>query len=91
MGIYGEEISYCTIKRLIFQTLLSLLTSGFIATLRGRTNNLFFCNANIYRSSGTTNRTTINANYVRNMSIEKRSFKLIRKIDPANESRQAHV
>ena len=63
-GIYGEEISYCTIKRLIYQTILSLLTSGFLATLTGRTDNLFFCNANIYRSTGTINRKTINANYV---------------------------
>ena len=70
-GIYGEEISYCTIKRLIYQTILSLLTSAFLATLTGRTDNLFFCNANIYRSTGTINRKTINANYVQSLSIEK--------------------
>ena len=89
-GIYGEEISYCTIRRLIYQTILSLLTSAFLATLTGRTDNLFFCNANIYRSTGTINRKTINANYVRSMTIEKRSSERIRDIDPVNESIPSH-
>ncbi len=80
-GIYGEEISYCTIKRIIYQTILSLLTPAFLATLTGQTNNLFFCNANIYRSSGTINRKTVNVNYVRNMSREQKS----------SESRPSHV
>ena len=89
-GIYGEEISYCTIKRLIYQTILSLLSSVFLATLTGQTDNLFFCNANIYRSTGTINRKTINANYVRSMTIEKRSSERIRDIDRVNESIPSH-
>ena len=89
-GIYGEEISYCTITRLIYQTILSLLSSAFLATLTGQTDNLFFCNANIYRSTGTINRKTINANYVRSVSIEKRSSERIRTIDPVNESIPSH-
>ena len=91
-GIYGEEISYCTIKRLIFQTILSLLTSGFLATLTGRTDNLFFCNANIYRSTGTIDRKTINANYVRSLSIEKsnsmREGSMRRSISITDEARK---
>merc|ERR1712023_29750 len=51
-GIFGENISYCTIKRLIYQTTLSLLISAAIAIFAGRTDNLFFCNINIYRSTG---------------------------------------
>jgi len=90
-GIYGEEISYCAIKRVIYQTVLSLMTSAFLAISMGRTDNLFFCNANIYRSSGTINRTTVNANYVRSMSIEQRSSGLIRNIDLANESKPSYV
>ena len=86
-GIYGEEISYCTIIRLIYQTILSLLTSAFLATLTGRTDHLFFCNANIYRSTGTINRKTINANYVHSMSIEKSNS--MREGSMNNDSRKA--
>ena len=55
-GIFGENISYCTIKRLIYQTILSLMVSAAIAIFAGRTDNLFFCNINIYRSTGTIDR-----------------------------------
>ena len=70
-GVYGETISHCTVYRLSYQTLLSLLVSGTVATYTGRTDNLFFCNANIYRSTGTIDRTSVNAHYVRAMSIEQ--------------------
>ena len=66
------------------------MTSAFLATLTGRTDNLFFCNANIYRSTGTIDRKTINANYVRSMTIEKRSSERIRDIDRVNESIPSH-
>ena len=66
------------------------MSSAFLATLTGRTDNLFFCNANIYRSTGTIDRKTINANYVRSMTIEKRSSERIRDIDPVNESIPSH-
>ena len=52
-GIFGEEISYCTIYRIIYQSILSLMFSSVVAIFRGRTDNLFFCNANIYRATGT--------------------------------------
>ena len=55
-GIFGENISYCTIKRLIYQTIVSLMVSAAIAIFAGRTDNLFFCNVNIYRSTGTIDR-----------------------------------
>ena len=66
-------ISYCTIKRLIYQSILSLLISAALATLSGNTNQLFFCNANIYRSTGTIERTNVDADYVQNMSLEQES------------------
>ena len=72
-GIFGEMISYCTIKRLIYQSILSLLISAALATLSGNTNQLFFCNANIYRSTGTIERTNVDADYVQNMSLEQES------------------
>ena len=75
-GIFGEKISYCTIKRLIFQSILSLLASGAIATFTGRVDNLFFCNINVHRSTGTIDRTSINQNYVRSMSIEQRNSEI---------------
>ncbi len=71
-GIFGKYISYCTIKRLIFQSILSLLVSGAIATFTGRVDNLFFCNINIYRSTGTIDRRIRHSGYVRSMSVEQR-------------------
>ena len=63
-GIFGEDISYCTIRRLIYQSILSLMVSAAIAIFTGRTDNLFFCNANIYRSTGTIDRRGVNEKYV---------------------------
>ena len=75
-GIFGEEISYCTIYRIIFQTILSLMFSSFVAIFRGRTDNLFFCNANIYRGTGTPDRQRINDEYVDGLKSEREnSFK----------------
>ena len=70
-GIFGENISYCTIKRLIYQTIVSLMVSAAIAIFAGRTDNLFFCNINIYRSTGTTNRHALNEEYVSSMRRER--------------------
>ena len=70
-GIFGENISYCTIKRLIYQTIVSLMVSAAIAIFAGRTDNLFFCNVNIYRSTGTTDRHALNAKYVSSMRRER--------------------
>ena len=73
-GIFGKKISHCTIRRLIYQSILSLLVSAAIRTFTGRTDNLFFCNANVYRSTGTIQRSTTSATYVRSMMVEQRSF-----------------
>ena len=70
-GIFGEKISYCTIKRLIYQTILSLTFSAAISIFRNGTNTLFFCNANIYRSTGTINRSKLEEVYVSSMKMEK--------------------
>ena len=70
-GIFGENISYCTIKRLVYQTIVSLLVSAAIEIFAGRTDNLFFCNINIYRSTGTTDRHAQNAGYVSSMRRER--------------------
>ena len=75
-GIFGEEISYCTIKRIIYQSILSLMLSAVVAIFRGRTYNLFFCNANICRATGTADRQRINAEYVNGLESEaNNSFK----------------
>ena len=70
-GVFGENISYCTIKRIIYQSVFSLMVSAAIAILAGRTDNLFFCNANIYRSTGTIDRSSVNEKYVESMKMER--------------------
>ena len=75
-GIYGEEISLCTVKRLVYQSILSLMVSAAIAIIAGRTDNLFFCNGNIYRSTGTINRNFPDAIYVERMTSEKQQMKI---------------
>jgi hypothetical protein len=70
-GIFGENISYCTIKRLIYQTVVSLMVSAAIAIFAGRTDNMFFCNVNIYRSTGTTDRHALDEKYVSSMRRER--------------------
>ena len=73
-GIYGEEISLCTVRRMVYQSLLSLMASAAIAIIAGRTDNLFFCNGNIYRSTGTINRNFPDAIYVERMTLEKQQM-----------------
>ena len=70
-GIFGEHISYCTIRRLAYQSILSLMVSTAIAIFAGRTDDLFFCNSNIYRSTGTINEDTMNEKYVESMKMER--------------------
>ena len=49
------------------------MISASISTFRGRTDNLFFCNANIYRSTGTIRQSNMNTFYVRDMRVEQTS------------------
>ena len=70
-GVYGEDISYCTIRRLVYQSILSLMVSAAKAIFDGRINNLFFCNVNIYRSRGTVNRHTTKEDYILSMRRER--------------------
>ena len=49
------------------------MISASISTFRGRTDNLFFCNANIYRSTGTIRHHDMNTFYVRDMRVEQTS------------------
>ena len=73
-GIFGEEISYCTIKRVIYQSILSLIMSPCVVAFRGRaTADMFFCNASILRSTGTTTQSNVDTNYVTRLNIEKQS------------------
>ena len=75
-GIFGEEISNCTIMRMVSQSILSLMFSAAVAIFRGRTHNLFFCHANIYRATGTPDRQRENVTYVNGLRLEaKSSFK----------------
>ena len=76
VGHYGEEISLCTVRRLVYQSILSLMVSAAIAIIAGRTDNLFFCNGNIYRSTGTINRNFPDAIYVERMTSEKQQMKI---------------
>ena len=70
-GVFGEKVSYCTIKRLIFQTILSLMVSAAITLLADGIDNLFFCTVNIYRSTGTTDRHVPDEKYVSSMKMER--------------------
>tara|TARA_A100001015_G_scaffold318340_1_gene437945 strand:- start:1000 stop:2631 length:1632 start_codon:yes stop_codon:yes gene_type:complete len=72
-GIYGQSIDICFLKRFIYQSILSLSISAAISTFRGRTDNLYFCNANIYRSTGTIRQSNMNTFYVRDMRVEQTS------------------
>ena len=49
------------------------MVSASIAMLADRTHNLFFCNVNIYRSTGTVDRHGLNEKYVSSMQMEKDS------------------
>ena len=49
------------------------MVSATITLLAGRTENLFFCNVNIYRSTGTLDRHNLNEKYVSSMKMEKDS------------------
>ena len=73
-GIFGEDISACTVRRLIYQSIFSLLVSAAVAIFAGRTDNLFFCNTNIYRSTGTIDRKSVNKKYTGSMEMERRSM-----------------
>ena len=71
-GILGEKISYCTIRRFTYQSIASLLIPAALQTiLRRRNINMNFCNANLYRSSGTTHRSFVNPAYVSSMKLER--------------------
>ena len=70
-GIYGQSIDICFLYRFIYQSMLSLLIPAAISTFRGRKDILFFCNANIYRSTGTIRHSDMNTFYVRDMRVEQ--------------------
>ena len=70
-GIFGKKLRYCTVRRIIYQSILSLMVSPVIAIFAGRTDNLFFCNVNVYRSTGTIDKRSVNEKYVESMKMEK--------------------
>ena len=47
------------------------MVSAAIAIFSGHTDNLFFCSANIYRSTGTIDRSSVNEKYVESMKMER--------------------
>ena len=73
-GLGGENISYCTIKRIIHSSLLSLMAKAFTCTVMGYTNKMFFCNANTYRSTGTNSISRRNEKFVNRMLKEKQKI-----------------
>ena len=70
-GILGKKISYCTVERLTHQSIFSLLVPAALQTILRRSHNMNFCNANVYRSSGTVNRHRVNHDYVDKMKAER--------------------
>ena len=60
-------------QTLIFQTITSLIVSAMITLFAGRKNNMCFCNINIYRSTGTVDRSSANEKYVSSMRRERAS------------------
>ena len=69
-GIFGEKLSYCTIKRIVYQSILSLIVSAAFQIYSGRIDNLFFCNATVYRSTGTIYKDRVNGQYVSSIKKE---------------------
>ena len=49
------------------------MVSAAIAIFAGRTDNMFFCNANIYRSTGTIDQRRADKKYVESMGVERGS------------------
>ncbi len=71
VGLFGEHISICSIRRIIYQSFLSLMISPAFALYRGKVDRLYFVRANIFRSTGTTQRSAISGSYLRNILNEK--------------------
>ena len=85
-GILGEKISYCTVRRLTYQTIFSLMTPAALQTILRRSHNMNFCNANVYRSSGTVDRHLRNHDYISSMKSERyksrqKKFQQVRKVE----------
>ena len=86
-GILGEKISYCTIRRFTYQSIASLMIPAALQTiLRRRNFNMNFCNANLYRSSGTTQRSLVNPAYVGSMRLERS-----RSIEERKQKQTLHI
>ena len=71
-------ISICSIRRIIYQSFLSLILSPTVALLyEGRIDNLYFIKANLYRSTGTIQRGDIRDSYMKDILVEKHASKKI--------------
>ena len=78
IGLLGERISICSIRRIIYQSFLSLILSPTVALLyEGRIDNLYFIKANLYRSTGTIQRGDIRDSYMKDILVEKHASKKI--------------
>ena len=69
-GLHGEKISYCTVKRIIHTSLVSLLARPVVGCLFN-TKKMFFISANLYRSTGTNSRRIAQESYINNLVSEK--------------------
>ena len=47
------------------------MVSEAVAIFADHADNLFFCNANVYRSTGTIDRRSVNKKYVESMKMER--------------------
>ena len=67
-GIMGRSVSSCTIRRMIYQSILTLLISAFVTVLRNRKGSFLFYNANIYRTTGRGTRNSVDHSFVGRIS-----------------------
>ena len=67
-GIMGQNVSYCMARRLIYQSILSLLISACVTALRNRRDTLLFCNVNLYRSTGRGTRSSVDHSFIDRIS-----------------------
>ena len=62
-GIMGRSVSSCTIRRMIYQSILTLLISAFVTVLRNRKGSFLFNNVNIYRTTGRGTRNSVDSDF----------------------------
>jgi hypothetical protein len=68
LGFTGRSVSSCTVKRMIYQSILTLLISAFVTVLRNRKGSFLFNNVNIYRTTGRGTRNSVDSDFILRIS-----------------------